>query len=1035
MIEKIQYFLVLCFLLGFQSIIAQGKSVTGTVTDAATGSPLPGINVVEKGTSNGTSTDFDGNYTINTTSGDAVLVFSALGYLDQEVTVGTQSTINVSMQDDVENLDEVVVTALGIKRERKALGYSVTQLEGESISEVKTPSALNALQGKVAGVNITPPATGAAGTSRVVIRGPSSLGGNAEPLYVVDGVIIDNTQLGAASQWGGSDFGDGVSSINPDDIEAVSVLKGGVAGALYGSRAAGGVILITTKSGKNQKGLGVEYSSQLTFDVVNNSILDFQREYGQGSQGVAPTSAAEGRTNAFSAWGPRLGSIPTSVQYDGVARPYVDVGDNLDRFYNTGTTLINTVAISKAGEDFNYRFAGTSFDNEDILPNSALDRKSFSLNLGALAAKKLSVNLSARYLIEKVNNRPRVSDSPGNANYSVALLPANVNVEDLRAFDNGANEDGTESQIGDNPFVQNPYWAASRFRTLDRRNRILSQATLKYQILDWLDLTGRAGIDHQTTRTTQIEGFGTAFTPLGSIEERENIISVVDADLILGINKQINDDFGVKAYFGVNKNNLRRDELVLRGERFVIPFLEILGNVENPSRRRVVTEVQRSGIYGSVELEYKDYLYLTATGRNDWFSVLSFPGKTSPNNEFYPSISGSFVFSNALDMPSWLTFGRLRLGYSEIAGGNVDPYSLAQTFEIFGQGHLGQPLGRISPGPLPNANLTPSTKKEIEVGLDLSFLNGRLGLDFAYYDNEIDGDILRVNISNSSGFGDVFTNIGVLRNRGVEVLLTGKPIQNKDFSWSTNFNMAFLESVIEKTDEDGNALNIGDVRTFDANISQIPGERFGSIFGTAYLRQNGQIVYTADGLPVIDPERRVLGNGVPPWTLGFTNTFTYKNWNLSFLVDGKFGGQVYSGTNALAYSAGLHKNTLAGREGGLTVTGVDEAGNPFTFTHDNTTLQAYYGRLRSIAEEQTLSADFVKLRQLSFGYSFPSKMLENTFLNSARVSFVGRDLFFITRAADNIDPESGFNAGNAQGLEYFGLPTIASYGMSVNLKF
>ncbi|MEL6975564.1 MAG: SusC/RagA family TonB-linked outer membrane protein, partial [Bacteroidota bacterium] len=304
-----------------------------------------------------------------------------------------------------------------------------------------------------------------------------------------------------------------------------------------------------------------------------------------------------------------------------------------------------------------------------------------------------------------------------------------------------------------------------------------------------------------------------------------------------------------------------------------------------------------------------------------------------------------------------------------------------------------------------------------------------------YYDNEIDGDILRVNISNSSGFGDVFTNVGVLSNKGVEVLLTGKPIQNKDFSWSTNFNMAFLESVIEKTDEAGNALNIGDVRTFDANISQIPGERFGSIFGTAYLRQNGQIVYTADGLPVIDPERRVLGNGVPPWTLGLTNTFTYKNWNLSFLIDGKFGGQVYSGTNALAYSAGLHKNTLAGREGGLTVTGVDEAGNPFTFTHDNTTLQAYYGRLRSIAEEQTLSADFVKLRQLSFGYSFPSKMLENTFLNSARLSFVGRDLFFITRAADNIDPESGFNAGNAQGLEYFGLPTIASYGMSVNLTF
>lgn len=1037
MIKRFHYFLLLVSFLCIQTMMAQGKSITGTVTDATTGNPIPGINVVEKGTSNGTSTDFDGNYTINVAGNNAILVFSALGYAEQEAAVGSQSTVNVSLSEDVESLDEVVVTALGIERDRKALGYAVTQLEGESVSEVKTPSALNALQGKVAGVNITPPATGAAGTSRVVIRGPSSLTGNAEPLYVVDGVIIDNTQLGAASQWGGSDFGDGVSSINPDDIESVSVLKGGAAGALYGSRAAGGVILITTKNGKNQRGFGVEYSSQLTFDVLNNNIRDFQREYGQGSQGVAPTSENEALDNAFNSWGPRLGSVANSTQYDGVSRPYVDVGENLDRFYNTGTTLINTVAISKGEENFNYRFAGTSFDNKDILPNTSLDRKSFSLNLGAVAAEKLSLNLSARYVIEKVNNRPRVSDSPGNANFSAALLPANVNVLDLRAADgNGANADGTENQISSNPFVQNPYWASTRFRTFDRRNRILGQATLKYQILDWLDITARAGIDHQTTRTTQIEGFGTAFTPLGSIEERDNIISTVDADLILGINKQITDDFGVKAFFGANKNTNRRDLLVLRGERFVIPFLEIIGNVENPSRRRENTNFDRSGIYGSVEFSYKDYLYVTATGRNDWFSVLSFPGKTTPNNEFYPSLSGSFVFSNALNnVPTWLTFGRVRLGYSEVAGANVDPFSLAQTFEIFGQGHLGQPLGRITPGPLPNQNVTPSTKKEIEVGLDLSFLNGRLGLDLAYYDNEIDGDILRVNISNTSGFGDVFTNIGVLTNKGVEVLLTGKPIQSNNFSWDTSINAAFLESIVEKTDDDENVVNIGDVRTFDANISQIPGERFGSIFGTTFARNDsGQIIYNADGLPVIG-EREVLGSGVPTWTIGFTNTFRYKNFNLSFLIDGKFGAEVYSGTNSLAYSNGLHRNTLVGREGGLTVTGVDEAGAPFSFTHDNTTLQAYYGRLGRIAEEVVESADFVKLRQLSVGYSFPSKILENTFLTSANISLVGRDLFFITRSADNIDPESAFNATNAQGLEYFGLPTVASYGMSVNLKF
>lgn len=1033
MSRKLHYFLMLVSLLCIQGMMAQGKTITGTVTDADTGDPLPGINVVEKGTRNGTSTDFDGNYTISVAGDSAILVFSAIGFTEREMAVGGQSTINITLTESVEQLGEVVVTALGIERDRKALGYAVTQLEGESVSEVKTPSALNALQGKVAGVNITPPSTGASGSTRVVIRGASSLRGDNQPLYVVDGVTIDNTQLGAASEWGGSDFGDGVSSLNPDDIESVSVLKGGAAGALYGSRASNGVIVITTKSGKKQKGFGVDYSSQITFESINTNVRDFQREYGQGNQGLAPTTQDQAFNDAFRSWGPRLGSVANSVQFDGVSRPYEDVGDNLKRFYNTGTTLINTVALSKGEENFNYRFAATSFDNKDVLPNSSLDRKSFSLNLGAVAAEKLTFTLSARYVIEKVNNRPRVSDSPGNANFSAALLPANVNVESLRP---GFTEDGTELRYSANSFQQNPYWASERFRTLDRRNRILSSATIKYDILDWLNITARAGIDHATTRTTQIEGFGTLFTPLGSIEERENLITQVDADLILGINKQITNDIGVQAYFGANKNTQRRDFLRLRGERFVVPFLEIVGNVENQSLERDPTESELTGIYGSVELEYKDYLYLTVTGRNDWFSTLSLPGKTTPNNEFYPSVSGSFVFSNALNSaPAWLTFGRLRVGYSEVAGGANEPYLLAQTFRIFGQGHLGQPLGEITPGPLPNSDITPFQKEELEVGLDLSFFSGRLGLDFAYYNTKTTDDILEVDISNTSGFGNVLANIGVLKNEGVEVLLSGKPIQNANFSWDTSFNMTFNESLVEKTDDAGNSFTAGNVRTFTANISQIQGQPFGTIFGTSYLRDNGQLVYNADGLPEIDPERRVLGEGVPPWAMGLTNTFTYKNFNLSFLIDGKFGGEVYSGTNAIALSTGLHKQTLDGREGGLTVTGVDGTGAPFTFTHDNTTLQAYYGRLGGIAEETVESADFIKLRQLSLGYNFPSKLLEKTFIKAANISVVGRDLFFLLRDAENIDPESGFNGGNAQGLEYFGLPPISSYGITVNLKF
>ncbi|MDY8138398.1 SusC/RagA family TonB-linked outer membrane protein [Aquimarina sp. 2201CG5-10] len=1025
--------LILVFFIGFQSIKAQDSTVSGTVTDTKGGNVLPGVNVVVKGTSVGVLSDFDGNYSIKLPTQDAILVFSSLGFETKEIAVNGQTTINVSLSESAQQLDEVIVTALGIERDRKALGYAVTQLQGESISEVKTSSALNALQGKVAGVNITPPSTGAAGSSRVIIRGASSLSGGNQPLYVVDGVTIDNTQLGAASEWGGSDFGDGISSINPDDVESVSVLKGGAAGALYGSRASNGVILITTKNGGKQKGFGVEYSSQITFDKILNNIRDFQNTYGQGSQGVAPTTAQEGLQTAFSSWGPRLGSIPTSVQFDGVSRPYVDTGNNLDKFYDTGTTLINTIAISKNSDNFNYRFAATNFDNKDVLPNSELDRKSFSLNLGSVAAEKLSLDLSARYIIEKVTNRPRVSDAPGNANFSAGLLPANVNIENLAP---GFNEDGVELQISSNPFVQNPYWAAERFRTFDRRNRILSSATLKYQILDWLDITARAGIDHATTRTTQIEGYGTAFTPLGSIEERENTITQVDADLILGINKNITDDLVVKGFFGVNKNTQRRDFLKLRGERFVVPFLEILGNVENTSNERTLTELAFAGVYGSVELGYKDFAYLTVTGRNDWFSTLSAAGKTAPNNDFYPSISGSFVFSNAFEMPDWLTFGRVRLGYSEVAGGAETPYQLSLPFRIFGQGHQGEPLGEIATGTLPNNSLTPFSKEEIEVGLDLSFLNGRLGVDFAYYDNKTEKDILPVDISNTSGFSNVLSNIGILENRGVELLFRGTPVQTKNFRWNVNYNLTFNESEIVATDDNNNILTVGNVRTFDANVSQIVGEPFGVIYGTAYTRNAaGQIVYGADGLPIESPDRQILGEGVPPWTMGLTNTFSYKNINLSFLVDAKFGGQVYAGTNAIALSNGLDKRTLAGRESGLTVTGVDEAGNPFTFTHDNSTLQAYYNRISGIAEEVIEDADFIKLRQVSLGYTFPSSLLSKTFITGANVSLIGRNLFFIKRDSENIDPEAGFNGGNAQGLEYFGLPSIASYGLTVNLKF
>lgn len=1041
--KKLHYFLMLVSLLCLQAMTAQQTRISGTVTDADTGDPLPGINVVEKGTRNGTSTDFDGNYTISVADDSAVLVFSAIGFTTREVSVSGQSTINVTLAEDVELLGEVVVTALGIKKETKALGYSLTEVGGEEIATIKTPNAINALQGKIAGVNITQNSTGAAGSSRVIIRGNSSLTGNNQPLYVVDGIPIGNDNNGSASLWGGNDGGDGISSINPDEIESISVLKGGAATTLYGSRGGNGVILITTKNGTKQQGFGVEYSTSIQFDRVNKDILDFQTEYGQGTQGRVPANEAEAFDLGLSSWGARLDGSSV-VQWDGVSRPYSSVGSNLDHFYRTGTTFINTVAISNGSEDSNFRFAVSDFSNDDILPNAGLNRKSFSLNAGSTLANKLTAQVNAKYIVEDVTNRPRLSDAPGNANYTVALLPPNV---DVRFMDPGETEDGVERGYSNNVFSQNPYWAAFNFRNEDKRNRIIASTSLRYDILDWLYITGRVGVDHYTRKSTNVTPFGTAFQPLGSMTEQERRYTQIDSDLILGVEKDLTDKFGLSAFVGMNSNNIEFEELNLGGGNFIVPGLEDIANLQNQNRSRIYNERKIGSVYGSLEFSYNDYAYLTVAGRNDWFSTLSFPGKDTPNDDFYASITGSLILSDMFEMPSFIDFLKLRGGFSQTAGGAQDAYQLALTYEIFGQGHLGQPLGRVSGGTIPNANLVPWNKEETEIGFDARFFGNRLSLDFAYYTNETTDDIVQSVPSVFSGYGQAILNLGSLENEGVELLITGTPIRNANFEWTTSMNMSFNQSEITGTNADNADIGLDEPRTRNVRIQQIVGEPYGVIFGTSYVRDNdGNIVYDidGDGVPIArQGERKILGQGVPPWSFGFTNSFRYKNFNLQFLIDAKFGGQLFSGTNSIAYGTGLHKNTLEGREGGLSVTGVDGAtfdadagtGTSFTTTVAPENLQTYWGRVNDIAEEFVEDSDYISFRQLSFGYTLPSSILDKTFINSVTINLIGQNLFYINRSIDNVDPESAYNTSNSQGLEYFGVPSTRNYGVSCNIKF
>lgn len=1031
--QKFKYLLLFVALLFIQGAVAQ--TITGTVTDNF-GTPVPSVNVIEKGTTNGTSTDFDGNYSITVSNSSGTLVFSSLGFVTREIAIGGQSSINVTLEEDVEQLGEVVVTALGIRKETKALGYSLTEVKGEEISTVKQTNAINSLQGKIAGVNITQNSTGAAGSSRVVIRGASSLSGNNQPLYIVDGIPIGNENNGSAGLWGGSDGGDGISSLNPDDIESVSVLKGGAASALYGSRAAGGVIIVTTKSGQGQQGLGVEVSSSVTFDKVDTSLTDFQTTYGQGTRARKPVNQTEAFDLGLSSWGPRLDGSNV-VQWDGVERPYSYVGNNLDHFYRTGTTFINTVALTSGSENMNYRFSASDLTNEDVMPNAGLNRKSFSLNSSAVLADKLTSSVNARYIVENVNNRPRLSDAPGNANFTVANLSPNV---DVRFMEPGTNEDNTERAYSSNTFSQNPYFAAYNFRNEDTKNRIIASSSLRYDIVDWLYLTARAGVDNSTIKRTAVTPFGTAYQPLGSINETEIRYNQIDADLILGFEKDITEKFSTVAFVGANSNHIKEESLNLGGSRFIVPGLEDIANTENQSRGRSYSERKIGSLYGSVELSYDGWAYVTFTGRNDWFSTLSFPGKTTPNNDFYPSVNASLVLSEALDMPNFVNFLKLRGGYSEVAGGAQDAYRLALTYQIFDQGHQGQPLGRINGGTVPNANLVPFSKSEAEIGLDARFFNNRLSLDLAVYKNNTTNDIVNVSTSVFSSYGGASANLGEVENKGVEFLINTTPIRTEDFSWSTNFNGAFNEGRVIATNDDDSDVNLDEPRSRNVRITHIVGEAYGTIVGVSYERDdNGNIRYQidGDGVPLaVEGERKILGEGVPPWTLGWTNTFTYKNLSLNFLIDGKFGGQIFSGTNTVLYGNGLHKETLEGRENGLVVSGIDAATDqPFTTTIAPENLATYYGRINNIAEHFVEDSDYIKFRQLSLGYSLPSKILERTFLTNVNISIIGQNLFYLMRSIDNISPEAAYNVGNSQGLEYFGVPATRSYGLNLSVKF
>lgn len=1023
------------------AVAQQTKKITGVVVDE-TGFPVTGANVIEKGTTNGVITDLDGNFSLEVADG-ATIEISFIGYTTQEIVVKGQTNFNVKLAEDTQKIDEVVVTALGIKRQSRSLGYSTTQVQGEDFTLARDPNLGNALSGKVAGVSVSGNATGSGGSSRVIIRGNASLTGNNMPLYVVDGVPFSNQNLGSAGQWGGMDMGDGLNNINPDDIESIQVLKGAAASALYGYRGGNGAVLITTKSGKKGKPISIDFNNNLTFNTIYD-YRDYQKVFGQGTYGRRPTDINSAAASEQSSWGEVMDG-GNAVNFLGNNYNYSYV-DNWDNFYRTGINESASLAISGAADKITYRFGISNVYEKSILPNSANQQQGINMNTTYDILSNLHLMVNANYVFEKTKGRSNLSDGNGNTNASLIHRGNSFDIRWLERgsaiSDWGTAEDGSELLGGENNYFNNPYWLQYRKTNDMNKNRLTGSMTLKYDITDWLYVQGAIQRDGYNMDFRQVQPTGAAADPSGWMTEYSKSFSEMNMNYLIAFNKEFGD-WSLGATLGGNRQRTITKQYTPSdgGRPFIVDGLWSVNNLGDKRASKDYLEYRVNSVYATADIGWKNQLFLNLTGRNDWFSTLS----PDNNSYFYPSATLSWVFTDTFKMPEWFTFGKLR-GSIATASNGTDPYKnlllyKLRDYTVNGQNTITQNNGNQ----YPNANLKPVSISEWEAGLNLAFLNNRLSFDMAYYVKNTKDDIAVVSTSSASGYGSMIMNVGEIRNQGFEFMVNAVPVHTKEFEWNTTLNFAYNDSEVLYLGEGVERLQIDGATSRSGNVTvqNIVGSSYGELIGYKYKRHNGQIVYE-NGIPQRADELSSLGNGVYNLTGGWSNSFKYKNISLSFLLDFKVGAKLFSGTNYSLYGEGLHKNTLIGRTaenpGGEVVgAGVmlDGSGN-YVANNVKVDAQTYYNGIanNNIAEEFVYNANFLKLRELSVGYEFPSNLVSKLkVVKAMNVSLVGRNLWTIIKHTDNIDPEAAYNNSNGQGLELNGYPATRSIGFNVNVKF
>ena len=1077
--KRIHLFL-LALAIGVIQGAAQVTTVRGIVTTEEDGEPVIGASVIVKGTALGTVTDVNGRFELSGLSPSATrLLISYISLMAKEVAIAPQ--VSVTLKSDTHLLDEVVVTALGISREKKALGYTAQEVKQDALVQGKDNNLLNSLSGKIAGVRITN-TQGDVGSSRIVIRGETSIAGENQPLFIVDGIPVDNSQLNARSS--GRDFKNAIADLNPEDIKTLTVLKGPNAAALYGARAAHGAIVITTKGGdKRQKGIGITLHSSTQVSFVA-TLPEFQNLFGQGAGGRFSYVDGKGagvNDGVDESWGPRLDIGLLIPQFDSpldadgnrVATPWVSHPNNVRDYFRMGISTNNGISIARGDDKYQFR-VGYNYEKQvSIVPDAGTNKTNISLNTDYHLAKWIVVGATANYIVYTAPSLP------GSATPSGSNVRSNSPMLQFLWFGRQVDTNSLKADYTRNwnsSYYDNPFWSASYNTQSQERHRLIGDLHAEFRLTDGLHVRFRTSTDwYNDRRKSKVKwGSAGAGSPYGSYAEDAYTVKENNTEVLATYIKQLNKNWGIDALLGFNVRNKQYENNYQAAPRLAVADLYTLTNSRDPlTSSNDFYRLRQYGLYGSIQLDYRRWAFLNITGRNDWSSTLP----VDNNSYFYPSVTASVLLSEAFGWRSKaVNYLKIRGGWSQV-GADANPYQLATVFTSE-TAFNGNPLQSSSTIGM-NSNLKPENTSSIEAGFEAAFWDNRLYLDFTYYKTDSRNQILKLATTAASGYTSQVRNAGHIRNRGYEIQLGAVPIQtSKGFRWNLDLNYGANSSKVVKLDDEG-LITSYQLYSSGIQILASVGEAYGTLFGTSYVRDaNGNVVVDANGLPKISTTNKTLGKFTPDWTGGISNTFSYRSLSLSFLIDASVGGSIFSNTNKTGKYTGVLANTLSGRDAehgglwyytdamgnnvrlsespsysvssdglyyaqvngqstrvyqdGIMVEGVTESGSK---NEEVVSAEKYYHRIYSIAEATVYDASYVKLREVALSYRLPRLWTQKLHLQEASVTLTGRNLWTIYKSVPNIDPESALTTGNAQGVEAYSLPTTRSFGVNLSVKF